>query len=475
MKTKGSFILKAGISLILCFLMLFGTVTTSLAAVVDELAETGSGSLSSLPAGMVVYFHLDSSRWNNPSTVYAYFFTTASYSSASGQYTRVTSTKNSDGYFTATVPNDGKTYNSVQFRSANSVNSGNYTNTHQIDYVWNNTIWDNNSGNWNDFTNLGTYIAKKTNSQGKIYFDNSLTQWTGNIYLLVARATDSWYVRADKMTADADAPDIYYYNLSSTFSDGYTAIGFANTGSNTMSSSSNFSTAFTNVTKKTTWISAYGIDGADKTFVGTPVTSGSNVAYNLDYKSGNYNYFDSTYTLNVGAHGSAKIDGYQFTAHGSATANSTATANAGSSTTMAIAKSSTVTITPTPSDGYVIDSVTLDSASGTALTNNGDGTYSYKADGSAHSIHVSFKAYVPPTLYLSSQQPTVRLINETEGTPMAYSSEYGYYFKKLDFSNVNDGLMTNGTFAFNLSDSSSSVHGNFSYKDGYADAGAGIT
>lgn len=41
MKTKCSFILKASTALVLCFLMLFGTVTTSLAAVVDS-ADTGA-------------------------------------------------------------------------------------------------------------------------------------------------------------------------------------------------------------------------------------------------------------------------------------------------------------------------------------------------------------------------------------------------------------------------------------------------
>ena len=40
MKSKCSFILKASTALVLALLMLFGTVTTSLAAVVDELADT---------------------------------------------------------------------------------------------------------------------------------------------------------------------------------------------------------------------------------------------------------------------------------------------------------------------------------------------------------------------------------------------------------------------------------------------------
>ena len=430
MKSKCSFILKASTALVLALLMLFGTVTTSVAAVVDnakntaeadaaeseahgaegffaalrrntpdladtgknaDLAETGAGSLSTLPAGMKVYFKLNTSKWNNPSTVYAYFFTTTVWSSKSGEYTRVTSTKNSDGFFTATVPNDGKTYKRVQFRSSNSVSGGNYSKVHAPDYVWNNTVWDDNSGNWNDFTTWGSYSTKKTNSQGKIYFDNSVTQWTGNIYLVVARATDSWYFRADKMTADSDAPDIYYYSMSSTFSDGYTAIGFANGGSNTISSGSDGSTFYNKATNKTTWISDYAINNASSTYVGTPTTSGSDVGYSLDYRSSTFNYFDSTYTLYSGAGGSAKIDGFQFTAHGTATANSQATASASGNTTMTIAKSSTVTVTPVPNTGYRLKSVTLDSKTGTALTAGSGGTYTYKADGSAHSIYVEYE------------------------------------------------------------------------------------
>ncbi len=395
MKTKISRISRRTVSMVLALLMMvsvlgIGSLITTNAADVSKKA-TGAGSMSTFPAGMHVYFKLNTSKWNNPSTVYAFFFTTTGWSNTSGQYTSVSSTKNDDGYFSATVPNDGKTYKRVQFRSANNVSGGNYTNVHAPDYVWNNTVYDNNSGNWNDFTSWGSYSTKKTNSQGKIYFDNSQTQWTGNIYLVVARATDSWYFRADKMTADSDAPDIYYYSMSSTFSDGYTAIGFANSGNSTITSGNDGSTFYNNASKKTTWINGYAINNSNSTYVGTPTTSGSDVGYSLDYQSTSYNYFDKTYTLYSGAHGSAKIDGYQFSAHGSATANDQATASASGNTTMTIAKSSTVTVTPVPATGYQVKSVTLDSTTGTALTDEGDGTYTYKADGTAHSIYVEFE------------------------------------------------------------------------------------
>lgn len=46
MKQKCSFILKASLALVLAFVMLFGTVATSLAAVVDDLADTGANEVN---------------------------------------------------------------------------------------------------------------------------------------------------------------------------------------------------------------------------------------------------------------------------------------------------------------------------------------------------------------------------------------------------------------------------------------------
>ena len=66
MKSKCSFILKAGLSLVLCFVLLFGTGTTSLAAVVQQ-ADTGAKVDLAETGWNNIYFYGDPVSWSSSS------------------------------------------------------------------------------------------------------------------------------------------------------------------------------------------------------------------------------------------------------------------------------------------------------------------------------------------------------------------------------------------------------------------------
>lgn len=66
MKLKGSYIFKALTALVLALLMVFGTVATSMAAVVDDLADSGvNADLAESSANSTLYYY-NSNNWNPP-------------------------------------------------------------------------------------------------------------------------------------------------------------------------------------------------------------------------------------------------------------------------------------------------------------------------------------------------------------------------------------------------------------------------
>lgn len=66
MKTKCSFILKASLSLVLALLMLFGTMATSIAAVVDDLADTGrDADLAETGTNKFTVYLVPAKVWND--------------------------------------------------------------------------------------------------------------------------------------------------------------------------------------------------------------------------------------------------------------------------------------------------------------------------------------------------------------------------------------------------------------------------
>lgn len=200
MKSKCSFILKASTALVLALLMLFGTVTTSVAAVVDnakssaaadtdaepvahgaegffamlrkhaDLAETGADP-TGFTSGTYVYLVPGTDWYGNSKKAAAYFYNSNSDNAWSSVITLSTSasTKNR-----ITVPGSNKTWAHVIFVSLNSsATAANWDNkwnqTGDLDYdssknCFTNSGWDGATTTWSKYvpTSSATLSASPT-------------------------------------------------------------------------------------------------------------------------------------------------------------------------------------------------------------------------------------------------------------------------------------------------------------------------
>ena len=184
-KFKSTYILKAHIALVLALLMVFGTVATSFAAVVDDIADSGaeadiadsgyvdddlaeSGSFPS--AGSVVYLE-DINSWSNAYLYMENSSGTALTSAWPGtKMTYLGLTNNSHGIFAVTVPSG--TPSKIIF---NNGNSGNANQTADLNPSWFsnncfsvNVINNNNWGNDNIPADWSLTITKPTLSLGNV-------------------------------------------------------------------------------------------------------------------------------------------------------------------------------------------------------------------------------------------------------------------------------------------------------------------
>ena len=358
-----------------------------------DIASTGTFTM---PAGSRIYFDINSyNTWitkdngslSNSGTFMRFFYSASDYTDVS-----MTACDSTFSYrYYADIPNDGNSYIAVQVYSYhNNYSYSLHTQKHDFTNIYTNTVYQGSGNDWEN-SSLSTANYGINDGYGKIYFDNTVTQWSGKIYFLIGKDD---YVGCYEMAADSDAPDIYYYELNPYNGgsyggwDGYRFFGFAYKSSSTMSDSYGTpSAAYSAATGYTSIMSNWKVDNLDSTYIGKGTSSGSVTGLDFGYNSSGYNSFDSTQTLTVGAHGSATISGYEFTAHGAATATSQTVTGSGSNTISA-AKSSTVTVDIHHDTGYGISAVTFDGNDITSSVSSGE--YTYTADGSAHTIQVTF-------------------------------------------------------------------------------------
>ena len=352
---------------------------------VADIADIGANSFTYMPQGMKIYLATSSSiNWNSSGAkIQAELYTGQGATGTSSGRIDADECSNYGNYrFEITVPTGG-TYRSVRFYRRNSSNNGD----------WNNSGWQNISNvyqneveltGW-DSSTLTSPDYNKNDAYGHIYFDNSITNWSGKIYFLIGKSD---YVYCSEMSPVQNASKLYYTHI--TDYDNYAFFGFAYKSSGSLNSSySSISSAYNAVTGCTTVYGPYELTSQTDAYVGRPLTSGNVVAMDFTYQSTSFNYFDATQTLTVGAHGSATISGYEFTAHGSSGATATSQTVTGSgSNTISAAKSSTVTVDISHDTGYAIDTVTFDGNDVTSSVSNG--RYTYTADGSAHTVAVTY-------------------------------------------------------------------------------------
>ena len=129
--------------------------------------------------------------------------------------------------------------------------------------------------------------CNKVTANSKIYFDNSLTNWSNsNIYFVVGHDKPTAYSKVYKMNA-VNNTKLFYAEISETWEDAtyYAIVGVDNEWDNGEWGSSNLTSA----TKYTAAYTAKYDLGTSGCYYITPSTSNNNTAFTITYKEGHNN------------------------------------------------------------------------------------------------------------------------------------------------------------------------------------------
>lgn len=285
MKQKCSFILKASTALVLCFLMLFGTVTTSLAAVVDS-ADTGAeadvadegaavdvAESGSVTASNKVLF-LKPGTWGNASGDIKYYVAAYNSSGRVGfSAVATTTTVGSDTYYIATCPagcTNGYRWVRGTGPSGAHYNVGPWVGSEKnASYVGGWANWEegspDNSSTYNVFANGETIYVDATGNSYWSSYDVSVTNnwsgsWGGNNMTKIATGLYK-YTQSSNWDCGGDGGLRFYrggssnkWNLSKTFDVG--SAYFSGNNAMYMGSSAVYGDVGTQTTLSLTSISA---------------------------------------------------------------------------------------------------------------------------------------------------------------------------------------------------------------------------
>ncbi len=240
---------------------------------------------------------------------------------------------------------------------------------------------------------------------GYIYFDNSVTQWTGKIQFVIGHDT---YSKAYEMS-QITGTQIWYVSIQNEkWRDAnYYAFGAkASVVTETNWTKTDLSTKFTKYTAAYT--SKYYLS-KDATYMCTPSAAANNSSFSISYKSSGYSAIASTYTHNLYVRTRTQLDGstpsygtsmnspttvnikgYQMTGNGASTQQTSSVTTSSKSTTLgSIISTSTVS-----SDYTALDATsawTFDGwAENTSGPSNTNSTYSITNAKAAKSIYAYF-------------------------------------------------------------------------------------
>lgn len=408
--TKKNFsrILRTFTALVLALLVMFGAMATTIAAVVENLTDTGAVSFS-VKKGMTIYLDITRNVNNDANNNFLsssqtprFRFNTSASDSGAIECTvangLVKQAKDGSGstvagLYYADVPADGYNYVKVDRYSGGWNDSG----WKQITGAQTNTLIFDTSWNYHGLQlpyNDGS--GYKSGGYGHIYFDNTTTNWTINttnkLYFVIGRDN---YQAMYEMSKVSNTDQLYYLASNTNWS-GYTFFGFAvatsaHTGSYGPNDSSN---GVLNIASAyTTFASMYELAGQNKSFLGTGLNSGSVSALDILWISDNQvgsssgshenEYLNRGQKLTVTGRGSVNITGYKATAIGTSgvTQQDTTTVSSNSNSTVYYSRSSTVTIDNiTPAAGYSLTALTVN---GTDVLSsyNTNSSYTYTVPG----------------------------------------------------------------------------------------------
>ena len=323
-----------------------------------------------MPQGTRIYLDVNTSpgsEWTTGAAVYARFY------KSGGAFTEVALTTTGDGATRpyAVVPSG--TYYGVRFIRYNSnlkTSIYNYSAAHSFSNIYTNCVqltgWDNSSTLMSS-----NYNNSHSASATYIYFDNSVTNWSNNIFFLIGRS-DS--LKAVKMTPVSNASKIYYVNYNTSY-DNYQIFGFGSKNANSITQAT-ASTVIGGLTNYTSMYSAWAVNpNASAIYKGIPQRSGSKVGLDFSYDSAGtkFDVFNTgSLTLGSGTGGTATANGYVISNIGSSASAANATASAGGTNSIAkLAKSSTLTLTATAaSDAYRFSHWSATSGGSSVSTSN---------------------------------------------------------------------------------------------------------
>ena len=368
MKSKCSFILKASTALVLALLMLFGTVSTSLAAVVDkadigaeaDLAKTGYTSL----ANTRLYFDNSKTKWSSVAVYVGHGTWTTSYA--------MTNTGYSDIWYVSfgnDVVWDGRT--KLFFAGNNYASSGNSS---SIDTVHGWTFQ-------NGFTGL---ITANNADGGSCFFPanaNNNMSLTRHAVRVVAGdiASNGWDDCTDIMTYSSSQWTKTYTNVAAgDYS--LAVVGFYN----------NWSPSYRWAAKGT--LSGTGASWADAN------DRDHNIKLSLTYASNVTVTLTSANKVNISV--SAKAHNVTRTAptNGSLQLSKTSASSGFGTSDLTVAEGANYWVKATANSGYEIDTLTVGGSTITAAT--GQTTYTYKGTMGTSNVatSVTFKAATTPSI-----------------------------------------------------------------------------
>lgn len=474
--TKKNFsrILRAFTAMVLALLVMFGAMATTIAAVVENLTDTGVSSFTR-PGGQAIYLNCFT-NWGNNTNGYEpqiHLYTDGSWNGRydlKGDDIKMISGSNYT-WFYAYIPDNNTTYTHVAVSRGDNDNwsgivalpSNAYENTI---YIQDNT--------WTTISSIGACTYSVDSGHANLYFDNTNTDWD-NVYFYIGRTTDYLNVYPMEIVDNTDGK-MYYLGANSSWNN-YRVFGFC-TGSFTSGQNfSSFNSLATASTKYTTPYSAYDISGANKIFLGygngTADVSSLQIKWIEDngFNGNTSNNTVSTYinmpqTVISSWGGVTSITGYEYSNLGvsgvTALANPVEVKNTTGSANLG--RHTIATVNVAPYNGFTA-AATVDGVAQT-ITNN---QFTYDVGDAAHTVNVTYTATGHPDVMLlglwteSAQAATAWSENTTNNSDrvMAYmdSGTYaGKYYLELTlpynttFTKTGSGGYGNGFKVFDYTD-----------------------
>jgi hypothetical protein len=297
--------------------------------------------------------------------------------------------------------------------------------------------------------------CNKVTATNKIYFDNSVSNFTGNIYLIIGHDKPTKYSCAYKMTQLAGTK-LHYVSIDANWTDAtyYAIVG------NTAASISAGSWGSGDLSSKQTggysaaYTGKYDLAGSNKQYLFTTSSSGNNKALTITYKNTGYSnlnyaqtvtlctkaYGADTYSANTSSLTSLNFTTYNLTAVG--TVSTQQTNNINGSTGVASgnacqAATTTINVGDAPAS-WIYDGIYTGMNSGSQVSDDQEFTYYPTAATNYyvrfHEVHDPSVSVSASSAYLTTTSGLRALTDEaitltatatyTAGSPVRYTYEY---------------------------------------------------